>query len=279
MDFVSGSYFHTMGIPLLAGRTFLADEHWRTFNARRTAPVAIVNEAMARAFWPNEPAIGKRIWWETADRDSPWLTIIGVVGNVRRRLDAAPHFTVYYPLFYGSPTIVLKTGIDPSLVFDAVREAVGAVDPTVPIIALQTLEQTIGSSIAGPRVRTVLSGALAALASILAVVGIFGVLACAVAQRTNEIGIRMALGAATADVIRSVMNRGLVLLGLGIAIGLAVSLMAARALEGFLFEVDPIDSPTLLSVTLLLTAASMVASFFPARRATKVNPVEALRRE
>ncbi len=273
-DYVSKSYFHTMGIPLLAGRTFLADE---SFPA---ASVVIVNEALARTFWPNEPAIGKRIGTsETVEGNSPWLTVVGVVGDVRYRLDADPHHTVYFPARSEVPQVVLKTAIDPTLVLDGVRAAVRDVDPAIAITELQTLEHTIGSSVAGPRVRTVLFGALAALAAFLAVVGIFGVLAYAVAQRTKEIGIRMALGAVTTDVISGVVNRGLKLLGVGIAIGLAVSLLSVRALDRFLFKVDPIDPATLLSVVALLTVAALAASFFPARRAAKVDPVEALRRE
>lgn len=274
VDWVSGSYFQTMGIPLLAGRTFLADE---SFPA---SPVAIVNDAMARRFWPNESAVGKRIRrGTTADSGSTWLTIVGVVGDVRHQLDAEPRLTVYDPLSYGNPMIILKTGIDPTQVLAPARAAVRAVDPAIPVAELRILEQTIGSSVAGPRVRTVLLGALAGLAATLAVVGIFSVLAYAVAQRTNEIGIRMALGAAAGDVVRSVVKRGLALLGLGVAAGLAVSMTTVRTLERFLFEVDPVDPSTLLLVTLLLCVATIAAAFFPARRAATVDPVEVLNRE
>jgi len=273
-DHVSSFYFHTMGIPLLAGRTFLENE------SSPAESVVIVNEAIARAFWPNESAIGKRIGTgETVAGEAPWFTVVGVVGDVRHRLDADPHHTVYFPVRSGIPQIVLKTGIDPRLVLDEVRAAVRDVDPGIVITELRILDQTIAASVAGPRVRTVLFGTLATLAATLAVVGIFGVLAYAVAQRTNEIGIRMALGAAPSDVIRGVVNRGVRLLLAGIAIGLAVSLVAVRALNRFLFQVDPADPATLLSVVALLTAAALTASFIPARRAARVDPVEALRRE
>jgi ABC-type antimicrobial peptide transport system permease subunit len=242
--------------------------------------VVIVNEAMARAFWPNVPAIGKRIGTsETLDGNSPWFTVVGVVGDVRHRLDAAPHHTVYFPQRSAIPRAVLKSGMDPTLVLDGVRAAVRGFDAGIVITELRILERTIAASVAGPRVRTVLSGALAALAATLAVVGIVGVLAYAVAQRTNEIAIRMALGAVSKDVIRAVVNRGLRLSGVGIAIGLAVSLVAVRALDRFLFEVNPIDPATLLCVVALLTVAALAASLFPARRAARVDPVEALRRE
>lgn len=274
-DFVSDSYFRTMGVPLLAGRAFSADERFRV------SPVVIVNETMARTFWPNDNAVGKRIIWEEAvvDSVSQWFTVVGVVGNVQRRLEDSPFPTAYYPLYYGNPTVVVKTAVDPTLTRDAVQEAVRAVDPTLPIVGVQMLEQTIGSSVAGPRVRTLLVSGLAVLAATLAVVGIFGVLAYSLAQRTNEIGIRMALGAAGANVVRGVVVRGLKLLGIGVALGLAVSLAANRVLVGFRFDVDPIDLATLVVVSLLLTTATLVASYLPARRAAKVDPVEALRRD
>jgi putative ABC transport system permease protein len=273
-DYVSSSYFQAMGIPILAGRTFLTDE---------TSPavsVVIVNDAMARAFWGKGRAIGKRIGTsETLVGDSPSYTVVGVVGDVRHRLDADPHHTVYFPVRSEIPQIVLKTAIDPTLVLDAVRASVQDVDPAIVITELRILEQTIDASVAGPRVRTVLFGTLAALAATLAVVGIFGVLAYAVAQRTSEIGIRMALGAVSGDVIRGVVNRGLMLFGAGVAIGLAVSLAAVRALDRFLFQVNPVDPATLLCAVALLAVVALVASFIPARRAARVDPVEALRRE
>jgi len=273
-DFVSGSYFRTMGIPLLAGRTFLPNERFRD------SPVVIVNEAMARTFWPNEPAIGKRIFWEEAvDSNSHWLTIVGVVGNVRRRLEVEPYQTVYYPMYYGNPTIVLKAGIEPAPVMETVRAAVRAVDPDVPIVGLETLEETIDASVASPRVRTILLGVLAALAALLSVVGIFGVLAYAVAQRTSEIGIRMALGATATDIVRAVVCRALQLVGVGVAIGLAVSLVSVQALDEFLFEVNPIDPVTLFSVVILVTVTALAASAIPVRKAASVDPVDALNRE
>jgi predicted permease len=268
-DRVSPSYFEVMGIPLLAGRAFSEEESF-TSDA-----VVIVNDALAQAYWPTESAIGKRI----QDTSSPWLTIVGVVGDTRHRLERDPFFTVYYPAPAWYPTLLLKTAIHPSLVMNEVRTAVGEVDPTMSIASLRELEQTISATVAGPRVRTVLLSALAALAATLAVVGVFSVLAYAVARRTREIGIRVALGAEAGEVMRSVLRRSLFHLGVGLAIGLVISLGALSTLEGFLFQVEVIDPTSLFSAILLLTVATLSASFFPARRAATVDPVEALRRE
>jgi putative ABC transport system permease protein len=272
MNEVSSSYFQAMGIPLIAGRIFTSDE------LAAGAAVAVVSESMARTYWPNEQAVGRRFKVGLGE-NSPWLTVVGVAGDVRRRLETEPYPTVYRKLTLRERFILLETAIPPTSVMAAAREAVNSVDPDLPIIEMNTLGQRISRSVAGPRVRFLLVSSLAGVATALSMVGIFGVLAFAVEHRTNEIGIRMALGAAYGDVIRSVVNRGLALVGIGIAIGIAVSLVSVRALESFLFEVDPLDPATLLAVTVMLGLAAMAASYLPARRAAKVNPVEALRRE
>jgi len=285
---VTASYFRLMNVPLVSGRSFTPQDK------DSATPVAIVSQAMARAYWPNEEAIGRRIKESGIEGDSPWLTVVGVVGDVRHQgLDVEPRAKIYVPFRQGmtwqmnsdgqavssNQTVVLKTSIDPSGVMAAAREVVRAIDPDLPIVELNTLDRLISRSVAGPRFRTILIGSLAALATVLAVVGIFGVLAYAVAQRTNEIGVRMALGAAGSDVVRGVLKRGLAPLAIGLAIGLVVALAAVRALERFLFEISPTDPATLIAVALLLTSAALAASYVPARRATKVDPVEALRRE
>ncbi len=170
----------------------------------------------------------------------------------------------------------MKTVLDPTFAYDAIRTVVSEVDPGTSINSLERLDKIVSASVGAPRLRALLVGALAGLAATLATVGIFGVLAYAVAQRTNEIGIRMALGAASTDVVRSVVDRGLKLAGSGVAIGVAVSLVATRALESFLFEVDAVDPATLIVVTILLTAAALAASYIPARRAARVDPMGAL---
>ncbi len=285
---VSATYFRVMSIPLVSGRSFTPQDRYSD------KPVAIVSQAMAQAHWPDGEAIGRRIREGSIEGDSPWVTVVGVAADVRHRgLDAEPQPKMYLPFRQGmiwqmssdgqavssNRTVVLKTSIDPSGVMAAARDVVRAIDPDLPIVELSTLDRLISRSVAGPRFRTILIGSLAALATVLAVVGIFGVLAYAVARRTNEIGIRMALGAARVDVVRGVLKRGLTLLTIGLAIGLVVSLAAVRALERFLFEISPTDPATLMAVALLLTSAALAASYIPARRATRVDPVEALRRE
>ncbi|MFC1639530.1 ABC transporter permease [Gemmatimonadota bacterium] len=271
---VADSYFDVLEIPLRGGRLFTQEEE------ADGSMVAVVSAGLERTYWPREGAIGKRVrFGKFQYTDNPWFTIVGVVGDVRRRLEAEPYPTVYTPITDNRRHVLLKTAIPPSVVIADVRLAVESIDPNLPVAELHTLEQRISESVAGPRVRFLLMSCLAGVAAVLAVVGIFGVLAYAVAQRTNEIGIRMALGAATGDVIRSVLNRGLALLMLGLAIGLTVSLLTVHALEGFLFEISPMDPATLIAVTLLLATAALAASYLPARRAAKVDPVEALRRE
>jgi predicted permease len=271
---VSRSYFEVMEIPLREGRFFTQAEDLDGTS------VAIVSEGMEQTYWPHEGAVGKKIRFGRSDHpDNPWYTIVGVVGDVRRRLEAEPYPTVYTTTNDNRRHVLLKTAIPPSALMSVVREAVLSVDPNLPVAQLNTLEGRISDSVAEPRLRSLLMGCLAGVAAVLAVVGVFGVLACVVAQRTNEIGIRMALGAATTDVVSSVVRRGLTLLGFGVAIGLSVSLVAGNAIEAFLFEVEPVDPVTLIAVTVLLGVAALAASYLPARRAAKVDPVEALRRE
>jgi putative ABC transport system permease protein len=284
---VTASYFRVMGIPLIAGRPFTPEDK------DSDIPVAIVSQATARTYWPDEQAIGQRFKEGSVDSDSPWITVVGVAGDVRHEgLDVQQYSKIYLPFSKGmtwlmadarvvtsTQTVVLKTALDPAAVMAAARDVVRTVDPDLPIIQMSTLDSLISRSVANPRFRTILIGSLAVLAAVLSMVGVFGVLAYAVSQRTNEIGIRMALGARSAHVVRSVLYKSLMLLGFGIGIGAAVTLAAVRTIQGFLFEVAPLDPGTLLSVALLLTVAAMAASYIPARRATKVDPIAALRQE
>jgi len=270
---VSSRYFQAIGIPLVAGRVFTFDE------LSSDAPVAVVSESMARAFWPGEQPIGRRVKIGSAESNAPWLTVVGIVGDVRRRLDSQPFPTVYRKPSLSQRYIILKAAVPPATVIAAARDVVRSFDPNLPISELNTLEQRIDESVADPRLRSLLMSSLAVATLLLAGIGIFGVLAFAVAQRTKEIGIRIALGAAPTAVVGGVVRKGLTLLGIGATIGLGVSLATARTLEGFLFEIEPIDPATLLSVALLLGVATVAASYGPARRAAKVDPVETLRRE
>ena len=270
---ISANYFETLGIPLLEGRVFTPDE------MQSRLPVVVVNETMANSFWPEEGALGQRVKFGGPDNDSPWRTVIGVVSDVRRLLDGEPYATLFHPLSYRQAAVVIKTARDPALVLAGAREALKAVDPDVPIGSLNTLETEINATVAGPRVRTVLLGAFSLFSAFLAVLGIFGLLAYAVTQRTNEIGIRMALGAETGTVMRGVLQRGFTILALGLTLGVLITLVAVRVLEPFLFQVGKTDPGTIIVVALLLSTATIGASILPARRAMRVDPVEALRAE
>ncbi len=278
VNMISESYGEIMGIPLLSGRPFTPEE------IDGAVPAAIVSANLAQTYWPHEDAIGQRLKLGHLDSTNPWSIIVGIVGDVRERLNAEPYPTVYFPVdddmwARSNQVILLKTTIPPESVIPAVQETVSSFDPDLPISSLSTVEEHISRSVTGPRIRTVLLSSLAGLAILLSVVGVFGVLAHAVSQRTSEIGIRMALGADKRKVVRDIVRRSLAYLGLGMAVGLAVTLTAVPVIEDFLFEVDPLDQGTLVLVALLLLSAVLAASYLPARRAARVDPVEALRRE
>jgi len=268
---VSANYFETLRIPLLEGRVFSHEE------MEERLPVVIVNETLANAFWPVEGALGQRVKLGGPDNDNPWRTVIGVAGDVRRRLDGEPYATLFHPLSYRQAAVVIKTALDPVSILTGAREALRTVDPNVPISSLNTLESEINATVAGPRVRTVLLGAFSIFSAFLAVLGIFGLLAYAVTLRTNEIGIRIALGAETGKVMRGVLQRGFTILVLGLTVGLAVILALVRVLEPFLFEVGKTDPGTIIAAALLLSGATIGASIIPAKRAMRIDPIEALR--
>jgi predicted permease len=270
---VTPTYHNVMEIPLVAGRYFSTDDQ------SREPPVAIVSDKMAEALWPNEPAIGRRVKLDGVGEEAPWYTVVGVVRDVRRRMEADPFPTAYRIVDYEERLLWIRTAITPASVMASIRESIHNIDPNLPVLELNTLEQRINSSVALPRVRLVLLCSLAGLAAALALIGIFSVLASAVAQRTNELGVRRALGAERGDVVFDVLQQGAFLSVLGLAIGLAVFLVASRALGGILFHVQPLDPGTLILVTGLLMTATLGASYLPARRAAVVDPVEALRRE
>ena len=265
---VSANYFEVMEIPLLDGRNFTPGEMDGGSN------VVIVNETLAKAFWPDGQAVGQSL---LPGRNL--LTIVGVVADTHRRFDLEPFFTVYRPLEYDGASAIIKTAVDSDGVMAGAREALKAVDPNVPIITLATLDSIIAATVTQPRVRALLLGTFAGLAALLAVLGIFGLLAQAVSQRRNEIGIRMALGAAAGEVVRGVLGWGVMVLWLGLSLGLVATFLAIRILEPFLFEVRETDPAVLAGVAILLTISGIGASLIPARRATRIDPVQALRAE
>jgi putative ABC transport system permease protein len=269
---ISADYFRTMRIPLLRGRAFTA------FDGAQSAPVAIINETMARRFWPNEDPLGQRL---RADGGRA-LTVAGVVGDVRHGgLNARPIPEMFVP-HQQSPnaslTVMVRTAIDPLMLAATVREEVAALDQDLPA-PITTMERLISGSVAGQRFNALLLGAFGALALVLTVFGVFGVINYSVAQRTHEIGVRIALGAQRRDIFELIIGQGMRLAFLGIGIGLLGALALTRILADMLYEVSPVDAATFTLVPLLLMGVTLLACYVPARRAAKVDPMIALRCE
>lgn len=278
--FISAGYFNAMEIPLLRGREFTSRD------VDNAPAVMVVNQALAKKFWPNQEAIGKRISFSM--NEPKWYEIIGVVGNVKHRgLDVEEKPEIYVPflqpLFRDGTVpamyVVVRTNGEPAAITGLLRNEVTAIDQNQPISSVLTMEERISDSVAPRRFNMFLLTLFATLAVLLAAVGIYGIMAFSVAQRTHEIGVRMALGARNSDVFRMVMQNGFLLTLLGVALGLAVSFAATRLLRSLLFEVSATDPTIFLVEATLLVAVSLLACYIPARRATKVDPLEALRYE
>jgi putative ABC transport system permease protein len=274
----STGYFQTMGIPLLAGR--LVTEQDITNNTS----AVLINEALAKRFFPGEDPVGKRISTATSNgQQTQWQTIVGVVGSVRHLgLDVEPRPEIYYhtntvPPF--GPVVVIRTTSDPQRLISIARAKVRELDPNVPISNVNTMEQLVAHSVAQRRFGMFLVGIFAVLALLLAVVGIYGVVSYTVAQRTPEIGVRMALGASATDVLKLVLKNGMSLALIGVGIGLAGALAATRLMVTLLFEVKPTDVVTFAIVSVGLILVALLACYVPARRAMKVDPLVALRAE
>jgi putative ABC transport system permease protein len=271
---VTPDYFRTLQIPLLKGRQFTAQDS-------KDAPGAIiVNDILASTLWPNEDPIGKRL---TVGFEKTPRQIIGVVGNIKQTtLDATARAAMYMPHLQ-SPnsgmTVLVRTTGEPLAMTAAVREQVRALDKDVPIYHIQTMAQVLGSSVAQPRFSMLVVGLFAALALVLAVVGIYGVMAYSVSRRAHEIGVRMALGARTSQVLKLVLKEGMTLTLLGIAIGIFGAFALTRMMATLLFGVGPKDPITFIGVAALLAVVAFVACYIPARRATRVDPLVALRYE
>ncbi len=275
---VTPGYFEAMRIPLIQGRYLEATDRAGGLN------VAVVSRSLADAHFEGADPVGKRLKvGGVRDPDSPWWTIVGVVETVRTRgIATATEPEIYVPLAQmpsRALSLVIHTDGPPAGMATDLREAVWALDANMPVSQVATLESVFATSIAPQRFISLLLGAFAALALVLAAVGIYGVMAFMVSQRTREIGVRMALGARPNDVLASVMSRGLLLTGLGVVVGLLAAVGAGRALSTLLFSVSPVDPITLVSVVTLLSAAAMFACYWPARRATRVDPIITLRAE
>jgi putative ABC transport system permease protein len=272
---VSPGYFQTMGVPLLEGRFF----NWTD---RLDSPkVVIVNEAFARQFFPGGDATGKRL---DMDFGYPWSgEIIGVVANFHETSifeDPRPElFTSYSQTTTAGNTLVVRSIAGTADVLTAVRGAIASVDPDVAFYNVRTMKQQVAETLAQPRLRSALLGVFSTMALILASLGIYGVIACSVAERKREIGIRIALGAEPSEVRTMVLGQGLKLTALGLALGLAGAAAVTRLFEGFLFGVSSADPITYAGTGAVFIAVAVIASYLPARRAMVVDPMIALREE
>jgi predicted permease len=268
-----GDYFTTMGIPLLRGRLFTADDG-------PTAPrVAVINDRMARRLFPGEDPLGRRLRFGSTS--APWVTVIGVVGDVRHSgLEEEPAPELYVWALQGPPVnpfVVVRASGEAATLTAAVRAAVQAVDPTIVAYDIRPMAQVRAESMAERRFVLLLVAAFGALALAMAAVGVYGVMALVVAERTAEIGIRLALGATPGTVLASVLREGLTLAAAGVGAGLAAAVMLVPAIATQLYGIRPFDAVTLAIVPLLLLGVAAAACAVPARRAMTVNPIDALR--
>jgi putative ABC transport system permease protein len=273
---VDAGYFRTLEIALVKGRAFVEGD------AAERSPVAIVDEALARRFWPNQDPVGQHVrLGATIGADSAWRTIVGIAAAVRTTsLESTPRPAIYVPYYQTAwPTMsaVVRTAGEPARLAAAVRGEVLALDRSQPVYNVRTLEEVLSRTLASRRFQTMLLAGFAVAALALAVIGVYGVLAYAVAQRTRELGIRIALGARRRDVLAHVIRQAATLIGAGLLIGAAGALAGSRLLASLLFEVSPWDPAVFAGSVSLLAIAGLLASWAPARRATTVNPIVALR--
>jgi putative ABC transport system permease protein len=278
---VSASYFQTMGIQLLGGRTFDARDQVGA------QPVAIVNQSLARQYFKNGDPIGQQIrFYGLPEAINPWLSIVGVSGDEKRASLAAMTWleppTVYIPVTQRPPgggQLILRMAVPRARIGAVAQERIAAIDPAIPVTNIDTVQHLVAKNLAYPQFRAVLLGSFAALALLLAVVGLYGVISQLVAQRTHEIGVRMALGAQQGDVLKMVVTEGLVLALMGVGLGLIAAGWLSKFIAALLFGVSATDATTMVVGSTVLIVAALVASYIPARRATRVDPAIALRYE
>jgi len=282
--YVSADYFRTLGIPILAGRALTPADR------AGSPPVAVVNESGARRFWPGENPIGKRVWFGTTtgpfSDPAHAVEIVGVAGDVKYggvdqpdRSDRADFYTSYLQFAYPDTMVAVKARGEPAALLPAMRTAVAAVDPTLPIYDAMTLDERIGAAIARPRFNATLLGAFAAAALVLAAIGVYGVLSYSVSSRMREMGVRLALGADAARVMRLILGEGLRLAVIGAGIGIAGSVVLAQLSKGLLVDALPAN-PALPGVAgLIMIAVAALAAYLPARRAAAIDPIVVLRND
>ena len=271
LEVVAPAYFATLDLPIIRGRGLTEQDR------EGGPPVVVISEAVARHFWPTSDAIGKRFAWGLSARA---LTVVGIVPDTRYRDLREPRPTMYFPLGqapFAPTSLAIRTRGSPTAIVTSLRRVVQAIDPAIAVSRADSFDDLLTVPLAGPRFNTVLLSTFAAAAMILAAIGLYGVVAASVAQRVRELGIRMALGAAAADIRGMVVRKGMALAVGGSAFGLLGALLATRFLAGLLFGVSPGDPLTLGFVTLMLLIVAGVASYLPARRATRIDPAIALR--
>ncbi len=276
---VGDSYFKTLGVPMIKGREF------NERDAQKAPGVVIVNQAFARKYFPGEDPVGKRIkpGISTTDDDTEYKEIVGLVADVKNRnlqAELRPgYFLPQAQVPFNQMTMVVRTTGDPHNLTSAVTNEVHAMDSELPVYSIKTMDEYISATVAAPRFNTTLLGIFASVALILTIVGLYGVMSYSVAQRTNEIGIRMALGAQTRDVLRLIVSQGFKLVLLGLGIGLVGAFALMRVMSSLLFGVSAKDPLTFAVVAALLTFVALLACYLPARRATRLDPLHALRYE
>jgi putative ABC transport system permease protein len=287
-DWVLGSYFDSLGIPLKRGR-YLGPQDTAT-----SEPVVVINETMARAYWRDGDPVGARMAWGGPSSHGPWMRIVGVVADVKQGpLNSQTVPQTFQPwlqvrdellgenvvgIFRGMELSV-RTAADPASLASAVQGQIRLMDAALPVTSVRTLAQVVNESASPQRFNAVLIAAFALLAVLLAALGIGGVLATSVSRRTQELGVRMALGARSGDVLRMVLREGMTLVGIGLAIGLPIAFAATRLMSTLLFEVSPTDPVTFATVSVILVLVALTACYVPARRATAISPLVALRSE
>ncbi|HSE38677.1 MAG TPA: FtsX-like permease family protein, partial [Blastocatellia bacterium] len=278
---ISVDYFSTIGIPLVKGRFF------NDADTEQSIPVAIINKTMANEFWPGEDSVGKRFKPSSPDSPDPWIEIVGVVAELKQMGPEKPAKPeMYFPYqqvadqpWYAPRDLVIRTSVPPTGITSAVIKNVHELDPDQPVSNIRTMEEVLGKEFGQRQTGTTLLVAFAALAMLLSAIGLYGVLSYFVTQRLPEFGLRMAIGAQSRDILLLVLKRGMGLAAIGLSIGLAASLALTRLMQSLLFEVSASDPTVFALIAALLLAVAFAACVIPARRATKVDPMIALRCE
>jgi putative ABC transport system permease protein len=273
----SPEYFHVLQVPLLAGRNFAESD------ADKAQQVVLIDQTLRRRYWPDEDPLGKQVKIGPANAQNRWLTIVGVVGDIKSDgFDApnAPH--IYLPVRQSpgyASVIYLRSAGNAESLGEAIRHEVQSLDPNIPVFSVRTMDEVIARSMAERRFALQLLGVFAAVALLLAAIGIYGVMAYSFSQRTHEIGIRIALGAQRMDILRLAVGEGMRLVIIGLAFGLVGAAVLTRFVRTMLFDVSPADPLTFTAISGILAGVAFLACYIPARRATRVDPLVALREE